>query len=112
MGRQYTARLEQSGRELMWKGSKKVLNLVDDNAPRCNGNLKLFDPINPGKVLAIRKNRTDPHILGSIMILEDLGDNRPLQEVILWSCLAIVMAERVAFRGWVGGAGKGGGDIR
>lgn len=108
IGREYALNLWPSGEQLMWKGSKKVLNLVDDDSPRCNGNLKLFSTGQPEKVLAIWKNRTDPRILGSVIIMRDLHDRNVSVEEALWSCLAIVLAERMSARGWLGGLQKHG----
>jgi hypothetical protein len=90
---------------LIWKGSKAALEMVHNDAPNCNGNLKLINPEAPERVLAVWKNRTDYLILGALFILAEFDEGKLLEEVVL-SCLAIVFAERVSARGWLGGMGK------
>ena len=104
--RHYETDLRPSGPQLKWKGTKKALNLLDDEAPRCNGNLKLVHesyPFQP-ETLAVWKNRTDPSILGALHVsraaVEEGGIT--LHDVVS-SCLAIVVSERLNFRGWLGG---------
>ena len=106
--REYEMRLgnESDGTSevLIWKGTKSAVKLVGDSAPLCNGNLKLIKPDQPGKILAIWKNRTDYAILGALHVLEKFDEGRTgqLEEVML-SCLSIVFAERLSARGWLGG---------
>jgi hypothetical protein len=78
-----------------------MLGLVHDSAPSCNGNLKLVDPDQANRVLAVWKNRTDLSILGALHVLYKLDEGRAglLEEVIV-SCLALVFAERLSTRGW------------
>lgn len=69
-----------------------MLGLVHDSAPSCNGNLKLVDPDQANRVLAVWKNRTDLSILGALHVLYKLDEGRAglLEEVIV-SCLALVL---------------------
>jgi hypothetical protein len=68
--------------------------------PHVNGNLKLVDPNQANRVLAVWKNRTDLSILGALHVLYKLDEGRAglLEEVIV-SCLALVFAERLSARG-------------
>lgn len=109
LGRTYSMELKPSGRKLQWQGSKQAAALIDDDAPLCNGNLKLFDPAHPfePEMLALWKNRTDMSILGALYISEStLASGQLTVEEVMSSCLAIVLAERVTARGWLGGMGE------
>jgi len=112
IGRAYEMQLgntsEGSIRTLWWKGSKSAVDLVHNEAPVCNGNLKLIDPNDRERILAVWKNRTDPTILGALFILDEFDEgNKGLLEEVVTSCMAIVLAERLSGRGWLGGLGKG-----
>ena len=113
MGREYEMRrnnpIEGQSQVYMWKGTKSAIHQVDFEAPECNGNLKMVDPQHPERILAVWKNRTDFLILGALLVLEKFDEGRKgmLEEVVL-SCLAIVIAERLSARGWLGGWGKTG----
>jgi hypothetical protein len=111
VGRDYEMRIASTDQGttqiLNWKGSKSTLGLVHDSAPSCNGNLKLVNLDQADRVLAVWKNRTDLSILGALHVLYKLDEGRAglLEEVIV-SCLALVCAERLSARGWLGGLGK------
>lgn len=106
MGRHYSIEMSPCPMRLKWKGTIKALQLLEgDDTPDCNGNLKLVNEANPfqPEVLAVWKNRTDPHIMGALWVLEPaLEDGDIMLEDILCSCLAIVCAERMSGRGWLG----------
>lgn len=95
-----------------WKGSKTALSLLEtgdneDISNRGNGNLKFFAADTPDDILAVWHNRTDRQILGSLNIISRLdADSDGVLEGLMVSCLAVVVAERVSGRGWVGGLGK------
>ena len=92
---------------LYWKGSKSALSLVEDQKPRCNGNLKLVSADRPDNVLAVWQNRTDRRIMGSLSIIDNIDEGEAgLLEEVITSCLTVVMAERISGRGWVGGLCK------
>ncbi|KAK9853949.1 hypothetical protein MYU51_004545 [Penicillium brevicompactum] len=99
-------------RTFYWKGSKSALSLLEteDNeavSNAGNGNLKFFDADKPNDVLAVWQNRTDRQILGSLNVISDLdADTDGVLEGLVASCLAVVVAERVSGRGWLGGLGK------
>lgn len=99
-------------RTFYWKGSKSALSLLetgdDEAVPHGgNGNLKFFDADKPDDVLAVWQNRTDRQILGSLNVISDLdADTDGVLEGLMASCLAVVVAERVSGRGWIGGLGK------
>lgn len=106
-GRDYEVHVTGSHeRTFRWEGSKSALALVNHDSPTCNGNLKMFELSNPEKILAVWKNRTDFRRMGSLVVLAELDEGELLEECV-FSCLAIVLAERVTLRGWLGGIGKG-----
>ena len=112
IGRNYemrTASMDQGTNEILyWKGTKSALGGVKDNAPNCNGNLKLIRPGRGNGVLAVWKNRTDPLILGTLHVFDKVNDGTADQfDEVVVSCLAVVFAERLSGRGWLGGLGKG-----
>lgn len=53
MGREYAMHVTRSGKRLTWNGTKNALNMINGDAPRCNGNLKLLSQHQPSKILAI-----------------------------------------------------------
>ncbi|RMZ86125.1 hypothetical protein DV737_g10, partial [Chaetothyriales sp. CBS 132003] len=83
----------------IWKGSKHVKELVNDNSPRCHGNLKLLN--GDGELLAAWKQRRDSRILGSISIFEAACDQLPI-ELIVTSCICIVIVEKMTGVTWFG----------
>ncbi|RMZ86444.1 hypothetical protein DV736_g6335, partial [Chaetothyriales sp. CBS 134916] len=83
----------------IWKGSKQIKELVNDGSPRCHGNLKLLN--GDGELLAAWKQRRDSKILGSISISEAACDRLPI-ELIVTSCLCIVLAEKTTAVTWFG----------
>ncbi|KEF58835.1 uncharacterized protein A1O9_03678 [Exophiala aquamarina CBS 119918] len=85
-----------------WRGNKKILDIpeMDDGFPKCNGNLKLED--NDARLVAVYKQRRDSKVLGGLTVFtENLKDDVPI-EVVVSSCLAIVMYERVGWQGMFG----------
>jgi len=89
---------------LQWRGSKKILDLpeLEDGHPHANGNLKLEDASNDNKLVAVYKQRRDLHVLGSLTVFSDnLKDTVPV-EVVVASCLAIVMYERIGWQNMFG----------
>ncbi|CAG8391067.1 unnamed protein product [Penicillium salamii] len=110
IGRTYRVDIDHgSVRSFYWKGSKTALSLLESGESESsgNGNLKFFAADAPGDILAVWQNRTDRQILGSLFVIAELdaGTDRVL-EGLMASCLAVVVAERVSGRGWVGGLGK------
>ncbi|KAJ5607896.1 hypothetical protein N7537_004515 [Penicillium hordei] len=95
-----------------WKGSKTALTLLGTEGKSAgssdgNGNLKFFSAEKPDDILAVWQNRTDRQILGSLNVLAELdADSDGVLEGLMVSCLAVVIAERVSGRGWIGGLGK------
>jgi hypothetical protein len=116
-GTDYVDRLE-------WKGSKSALTAllheqreemaqngqaVKNESSSQNGNLKLISRNHEERgVLAVWQNKTDPSVLGNLFLFEEFeeGEGGLLEEVVA-SCLAVVCAERLSARGWLGGLGKG-----
>ena len=102
VGRDYEMRIasmdEGTTPILNWKGSKSALGLVHDNAPSCNGNLKLVN-LDQANRVAVWKNRTDLLILGALHVMYILDEGRagPLEEIVA-SCPALVFAERLSAR--------------
>lgn len=101
----------ESVRTFYWKGSKTALSLLDtedkDSKSDGNGNLKFFAADKPGDILAVWGNRTDRQILGSLSVIAEFdADSDGVLEGLMASCLAVVVAERVSLRGWLGGLGK------
>jgi len=90
-----------------WKGTKSALSLVEDQVHNNNGNLKFIPAENPSSILAAWQSRTDKLVVGSLSVIEsfDEGEQGMLEEVIT-SCLAVVLAERITGRGWLGGLGR------
>lgn len=85
-----------------WRGSKKILDIpeMDDGFPKCNGNLKLEDK--DARLVAVYKQRRDSDVLGGLTVFtENLKDDVPI-EVVVSSCLAIVLYERVAWQNMFG----------
>jgi hypothetical protein len=83
-----------------WKGSKHILNELDDHNPACHGNLKLL--AEDGTPLAAWKQQRDRKVLGSIHVFEQARDVIPV-EVIVVSCLCITIVERTTGVTWFGG---------
>ncbi|KPI44055.1 uncharacterized protein AB675_6105 [Cyphellophora attinorum] len=96
------ASAEESGQAFVWRGSHSVLQSLNDSkaSPICHGNLKLLGPNN--ELLAAWKQRRDSKILGSLYIFEAAWDRLPA-EVIVTSCLYVVMVERILWTTFVGG---------
>ncbi|KKZ63786.1 hypothetical protein EMCG_01890 [[Emmonsia] crescens] len=90
--------------QFVWKGSMEVLDILDDTAPRCRGNLKL-ETQDGNTLLAAWKQRRDDRIMGSITIFETAKDLIPV-EVIVGSGISVVMAERASGVNFFGGLGK------
>ncbi|KAJ5502490.1 hypothetical protein N7463_005364 [Penicillium fimorum] len=95
-----------------WKGSKAALSLLetqgkDAGSSDGNGNLKFFAADKPDDILAVWQNRTDRQLLGSLNVISELdAESDGILEGLMVSCLAVVVAERVSGRGWIGGLGK------
>ncbi|CAI7626131.1 unnamed protein product [Penicillium viridicatum] len=95
-----------------WKGSKTALSLLGTEGKSAgssdgNGNLKFFSADKPDDILAVWQNRTDRQILGSLNVIAELdADSDGVLEALMVSCLAVVVAERVSGRGWIGGLAK------
>lgn len=114
IGRTYRVDIEhaESVRTFYWKGSKAALSLLESEDNEAvvhggNGNLKFFAADQPSEILAVWQNRTDRQILGSLNVIAQLdADTDGVLEGLMASCLAIVVAERVSGRGWIGGLGK------
>ncbi|KAJ5373083.1 hypothetical protein N7517_005089 [Penicillium concentricum] len=114
MGRTYCVEIADGGavKTFYWKGSKTALSLLeaegkDSGSTYGNGNLKFFAAGKPDDILAVWQNRTDRQILGSLNVLAELDANSDgILEGLMVSCLAVVVAERVSGRGWIGGLGK------
>ncbi|OJD25902.1 hypothetical protein ACJ73_02724 [Blastomyces percursus] len=90
--------------QFVWKGSMDILGRLDDEAPRCRGNLKL-ETQNGNTLLAAWKQRRDDLIMGSFTIFEAAKDLIP-SEFIIGSGIAVVMAERASGVNFLGGLGK------
>lgn len=85
-----------------WRGNKKILDIpeMDDGFPKCNGNLKLED--SDAKLVAVYKQRRDSNVLGGLTVFtENLKEKLPI-EVVVSSCLAIVMYERIGWQNMFG----------
>jgi hypothetical protein len=113
IGRAYRVDITQdeSVNTFYWKGSKTALSLLDtedkSSSSSGNGNLKLFAADKPSDVLAVWHNRTDRRILGSLSIIAEMdADSDGVLEGLIAGCLAVVVAERVSGRGWLGGLWK------
>ncbi|CDM27517.1 hypothetical protein DTO013E5_2754 [Penicillium roqueforti] len=114
IGRTYRVEITGGGavRTFYWKGSKTALSLLqteekDAGPSDGNGNLKFFAANKPDDILAVWQNRTDRQILGSLNVIAELdADSDGILEGSMVSCLAVVVAERVSGRGWIGGLGK------
>lgn len=113
IGRTYRVEIThaESVNTFYWKGSKTALSLLDTEDKSAsssgNGNLKFFAADKPGDILAVWQNRTDRRILGSLGVIAELdADSDGVLEGLMASCLAVVVAERVSGRGWLGGLGK------
>ncbi|CAG7967868.1 unnamed protein product [Penicillium olsonii] len=113
IGRKYRVEISHadSVKTFYWKGSKTALSLLeteDDTLPNSgNGNLKFFAADAPEDILAVWQNRTDRQILGSLNVIANLdAGSDGVLEGLMASCLAVVVAERVSGRGWIGGLGK------
>ncbi|KAJ5456227.1 hypothetical protein N7530_011501 [Penicillium desertorum] len=95
-----------------WKGSKAALSLLGTERERAgssdgNGNLKFLAADKPDDILAVWQNRTDRQIVGTLNVIAELdADSDGVLEALMVSCLAVVVAERVSGRGWIGGLGK------
>ncbi|KAK2797253.1 hypothetical protein FQN50_009261 [Emmonsiellopsis sp. PD_5] len=90
--------------EFVWKGSMDILNQLDDSAPQCKGNLKL-ESVDGKVLLAAWKQRRNGRIMGSIVIFEAARDVIPV-EVVVASCISVVMAERATGINFFGGKKK------
>lgn len=114
MGRTYRVGITSGGavKTFYWKGSKAALSLLETEGKGAgpsdgNGNLKFFAADKPDDILAVWQNRTDRQLLGSLNVIAELdADLDGILEALVVSCLAVVVAERVSGRGWVGGLGK------
>ncbi|CAI7569977.1 unnamed protein product [Penicillium discolor] len=114
VGRTYRVKITGSGgvKTFYWKGSKTALSLLETEGKSAgssdgNGNLKFFSADKPDDILAVWQNRTDRQILGSLNVIAELdADSDGVLEALMVSCLAVVVAERVSGRGWIGGLGK------
>ncbi|PGH16728.1 hypothetical protein AJ79_01601 [Helicocarpus griseus UAMH5409] len=93
-----------NSRYFVWKGSIEVVDLLDDEGPRCKGNLKL-ESLAGNTLLAAWKQRRDDRIMGSITIFEAAKDVLPV-EVIVASCISVVMSERASGVNFFGGKKK------
>ena|SRR2546423_3650300 len=80
VGRDYEMRIasmdDGTTQILNCKGSKSALRLVYDNAHLCNGNMKLVNPDQTDRVLALGKNRSDLLILGALHVMYKLDEGR------------------------------------
>lgn len=83
-----------------WKGSKHILAHLEDYNPSCHGNLKLI--AEDGTLLAAWKQQRNTKVLGSIHVFEEARDKVPV-EVIVVSCLCIVIVEKTTGVTWLGG---------
>ena len=85
-----------------WRGNKKILNIAEmnDGFRKCNGNLKLEDK--DARLVAVYKQRRDSDVLGSLTIFTDNMKEKVPLEVIVSSCLAIVIYERIGFQNMFG----------
>lgn len=63
-----------------------------------HGNLRLYAEADPSKCLGLWLNKTDVNVLGELMIFEDL-EGEALETVVL-AALAVVLGERVRYKGW------------
>ncbi|KAJ5753651.1 uncharacterized protein N7511_007804 [Penicillium nucicola] len=114
IGRTYRVEVVNDGivKTFYWKGSKSALVRFDarggdGDAGDNNGNLKFFAADRPDDVLAVWQNRTDKRILGSLGVIAELdAESDGVLEGLIVSCLAVVVAERISGRGWLGGLGK------
>ncbi|KAJ5787495.1 hypothetical protein N7457_002485 [Penicillium paradoxum] len=114
IGRTYRVEIIQAGtvKTFYWKGSKSALSLLetegtDTRSSSGNGNLKFFAAETPDDILAVWQNKTDQRILGCLNVIAQLDANSDgILEGVIVTSLAVVVAERVSGRGWVGGLGK------
>ena len=84
----------------VWKGSRSILDHLEDCNPVCHGNLKLL--ASDGIPLAAWKQQRDSKVLGSIHIFKEARDVLPV-EVIVVSCLCIAIVEKCTGVTWFGG---------
>jgi hypothetical protein len=90
---------------LVWKTSKSASSFIGDKHHSSN-DLKLVPVDGPEHLVATWQHRSDHQLMGTLNILERIDDDNTgaLAEVIT-SCLAVVMAERMPGRGWLGKMG-------
>ncbi|KAK4867755.1 hypothetical protein LT330_006692 [Penicillium expansum] len=114
IGRTYRVEITGGGavKTFYWKGSKAALSLLEAEKKGAgpsdgNGNLKFFSADQPDDILAVWQNRTDRQIMGSLNVIAEFDAYLDgILEGLMVSCLAVVVAERVSGRGWIGGLGK------
>ena len=87
--------------------TSETRNEVKDGTTSGRGNLKLLDPC--GKLVAVWRNMTDSEELG-VLTVDTSGSIGAALEVKLEecvaTCVAVVMVERLQYKGWIGGLGK------
>ena len=91
---------QESDANFVWKGSKHVTEQLEDYNPHCHGNLKLLDE--GGTILAAWKQQRNSKVLGSIHIFEEAQHVISI-EVIVVSCLCIIVVEKTTGVTWFGG---------
>lgn len=118
MGRTYSARITRyqpagtphTVHTLVWKASKSASSLVRDKH-HLNNNLKLVPVDSPEHIFAIWLHRADDQLVGTWNILERIDDDHTgMPAEIVTSCIAVVMAERMPGRGWLGKMGISSGN--
>jgi hypothetical protein len=89
-----------------WKGSKSALGLVYDNAPSCNGNLKLVDPDRADRVPVVWKNRTDLLILGTLHVMYNWMKGERIFGRGCSELSRTSICRTLVCQGWLGGLSK------
>jgi hypothetical protein len=109
LGRHYDLKSDESVKEatektnamvLVWKGSKHIIEHLEDYNPSCHGNLKLLGE--DGTLLAAWKQQRDSKVLGSIHVFGEARYVVPV-EVIVASCMCIAIVEKCTGVTWLGG---------
>ena len=94
---------DSSGTSFVWRGSHGVLASLPESSRKraeCHGNLKLLGPND--QLLAAWQQQRDKKVLGYLYIFDDATELIPM-EVVVISCLYVVLVERILWTTFVGG---------